>query len=345
MLHSDDQRLVRRIEGLQRIEAVGGEVLVLQADVADCDALRAAVRAAEQRFGAIHGVVHAAGTTFGESLDAVHALDRGAFLAQLESKLAGACNLDAVLSGRDLDFKVLMSSLSSVLGGLGLGAYAAANAALDALAGRAGDGGETAWRAVNWDAWRFGEAPAAGASQLARLAMTADEGLEAFRRALATAEVPRILVSTADLERRLAQSHILRALPEDGAADAEAAHTSYERPEMEQRFASPETELQRRIAGIWQEFLGIGRVGVLDDFFALGGHSLLSLRITSRLNADLDLELPVNIIFEYPTIAELAAYIENAALDVDADKMAELLDLVEGLSEEELQARLVEKDA
>ncbi|MCB1853171.1 MAG: hypothetical protein KDI83_20755, partial [Gammaproteobacteria bacterium] len=120
---------------------------------------------------------------------------------------------------------------------------------------------------------------------------------------------------------------------------------SYDRPEMDQHFAAPESELQQRIAGVWQEFLGIGRVGILDDFFALGGHSLLSLRIVSRLNTELELELPVNVIFEHPTIADLAQHIESISLDMDEDKMAELLDMVEGLSDEELQTRLSGGDA
>ncbi len=344
VLNGDDDHAIRRIKGLQRIEAAGGEVMVQQADVGDPDALREAVYAAEQRFGEINAVVHAAGTTSGETLEAVHALDRSAFDAQLTSKLVGAWNLDAALAGRKLDFKLLMSSLSSVLGGLGLGAYAAANAALDALAYVETDDVAPSWRAVDWDAWRFGEVPAAGASQLARLAMTPEEGMEAFKRVLGTADVPRVVVSTADLERRLAQSNILRPPEEEQASKSETEGTSYERPEMDQSFAGPENDLQQHIADVWQEFLGIGRVGILDDFFTLGGHSLLSLRIISRLNADLDLELPVNIIFEHPTITELAQYIESISLDVDEDKMAELLDLVEGLSDEELLAQLAEKD-
>jgi len=345
VLEGDDDYAIRRITGLQRIEAAGGEVMVLQADVGDSDAVREAVQAAKQRFGEINAVVHAAGTTTGETLDSLHTLDRGAFDKQLTSKLVGAWNLDIALAGHELDFKLLMSSLSSVLGGLGLGAYAAANAALDALACVEPSDASPSWRAVDWDAWRFGELPTVGASQLARLAMTPEEGMEAFQRMLGTADVPRVVVSTADLERRLTQSNILRLPEEEQTSKLETEGTSYERPELEQRFAVPENDLQQHIADVWQEFLGIGRVGILDDFFALGGHSLLSLRIISRLNADLELELPVNIIFEHPTISELAEYIESLSSDVDEDKMAELLDLVEGLSDEELLAQLAEKDA
>lgn len=344
LLQSDDARTIRRIEGVMRIESAGGEVLVLAADVSDPGAVREAVAAAEQRFGEINAVVHAAGTTTGETLDAVRTLEREAFDAQLGSKLLGAWNLDAALVGRRLDFKLLMSSLSSVLGGLGLGAYAAANAALDALACVEAEGESPPWRAVDWDAWRFGEVADAGATQLARLAMTPEEGTDALLRALGTCGVARIAVSTADLGRRLAQSKVLRLEAEKQAPQTGSEGASYERPEMDQSFAEPENELQQRIAGVWQEFLGIGRVGVLDDFFALGGHSLLSLRIISRLNAELELELPVNVIFEHPTIAELAQHIESAALDVDEAKMAELLDLVEGLSDEELQTHLGNKD-
>lgn len=131
---------------------------------------------------------------------------------------------------------------------------------------------------------------------------------------------------------------------EEQAAQTEGPGEMYERPEMEQSFTGAESELQRKIAEVWQEFLGIGRVGILDDFFELGGHSLLSLRIISRLNEELELDLPVNVIFDNPTIAGLAEHVESISVSVDEDRMSELLDLVEGLSDDELLAKLASED-
>ena len=343
-LQGDDAALQDTIRSVLAIEALGARVMMLQADVTQPDQLANAIGQLEQQFGSLNGVIHAAGTTTGSSLTTLMNLDRSAFTAQLDSKLSGAINLDRVLAGKTLDFKVLMSSLSSVLGGISLGAYAAANAALDALAHASHRLGDAGWRSINWDAWRFADLPESGASQLARLAMTADEGVEALGLALSTRGMPQLIVSTADLLQRIAQSEFESNAARDSANSEEAAG-SYERPELEQSFVAPESDLEQRVASVWGEFLGIERVGLLDDFFELGGHSLLSLRIVSRLNSELSLELPVNVVFDNPNVAALAAYIANLETTVDDDRMADLLDLVEGLSEEELSAKLAAQEA
>ncbi len=87
-----------------------------------------------------------------------------------------------------------------------------------------------------------------------------------------------------------------RALPEPQAG-------AYARGEH----VAPRTEIERRLCEIWQEVLGVERVGIEDGFFDLGGHSLLATRVVSRVRADLSRELPLRAIFEHPTIAGLVA--------------------------------------
>jgi amino acid adenylation domain-containing protein len=75
--------------------------------------------------------------------------------------------------------------------------------------------------------------------------------------------------------------------------------------------AEPDGEVESRIAAIWREVLGLERVGRHDDFFGLGGHSLLSARIASRLEREFHRRLPVSIVFEHPTVAGLAGVLEE----------------------------------
>jgi amino acid adenylation domain-containing protein len=81
--------------------------------------------------------------------------------------------------------------------------------------------------------------------------------------------------------------------------------------ELEQAYSAPRTPVEEMVAEIWADILGLERVGIHDNFFALGGHSLLATQVLSRIRKVLRVELPVRCLFETPTAAGLAAYIET----------------------------------
>ena len=76
---------------------------------------------------------------------------------------------------------------------------------------------------------------------------------------------------------------------------------------VEQAYQAPQTELQRILAGVWQDALGVERVGLQDNFFALGGHSLLATRLRARLAEQLGIELPLRLFFEGETLERFSA--------------------------------------
>ncbi|ARU62831.1 hypothetical protein CBW65_19015 [Tumebacillus avium] len=92
-----------------------------------------------------------------------------------------------------------------------------------------------------------------------------------------------------------------KALPDPGE----------ERPDLHVGFAAPETEGQAAIAEIWQELLKVKEVGIYDNFFDLGGHSLTATRILSRVNRRLEVHLPLKVLFEAPTVAGLAEQVQK----------------------------------
>ncbi|WP_437835307.1 amino acid adenylation domain-containing protein [Sorangium sp. So ce1153] len=294
-----------RIRALREIEALGGEVLVLEADVADERAMRAALEAVDARFGALHGVVHAAGTrgdgTFMVPLDQA---DRAACEAQFRPKVLGTYVLDALLRDRDLDFCVLLSSTSAILGGLGLGPYAAANRFMDAFVQMRGRAHRGRWLSMNWDAWSFDEAP--GATELA---MTPDEGAEAFDRALRRAGAGQVVVAVGALEARIGQwLRRQEATTSQPSGEARALHP---RPEMSTLFVAPRTELEGRLASIFGALLGFEAVGVRDDFFDLGGDSLLAVRLAATIHAELGKPISPALFLQAPTVARLAEHLEG----------------------------------
>ena len=78
------------------------------------------------------------------------------------------------------------------------------------------------------------------------------------------------------------------------------------RPDLAQTYVAARTATEELIAGVWEEVLGIERVGIDDDFFELGGHSLLAMQVISRLRDAFKLELPLRLLFSKPTIRVLA---------------------------------------
>ena len=90
------------------------------------------------------------------------------------------------------------------------------------------------------------------------------------------------------------------------------------RPELEETFVAPRTTTEERIAKIWTEILGFDPIGIHDDFFALGGHSLRAIQIIARLRNMLNKEVFLNDIFSNPTIAELADILDERAAEAEA---------------------------
>jgi acyl carrier protein len=78
------------------------------------------------------------------------------------------------------------------------------------------------------------------------------------------------------------------------------------------RVAMPTTELERQIAKVWQEVLGLDRVSVESTFFDVGGSSLLMARVYGRLKSELAGEISMTEMFRYPTIAALASHLSSA---------------------------------
>ena len=313
--HGDDDEVSRRIKGVQALESRGVEVLTPRADVGDEAAMRAAFDEVTARFGDIHGVVHAAGAQR-ERLTSVREIGPAEAEAHFRAKARGLLVLEKVLAGRPLDFCLLFSSLSSILGGLGFGAYAAANIFMDAAAQRHNREGGAPWVSVNWDGWqlrREDEHGAAYNAHLAGLAITPAEGLEVFERILRADGATQVVVSTTNLEARLARWINPAPRPREGPEAGADAPPSYPRPDLSNEYVAPSTEVERAVAAIWQELVGIERVGVHDNFFELGGHSLLGIQLMSRLRRDFRIELPLRTLFETPTVAGLAFLIEQRA--------------------------------
>lgn len=138
----------------------------------------------------------------------------------------------------------------------------------------------------------------------------------------------------------------LPAVPQDGPAPiaspvVEDSLTRHERPDLDSEYVAPRNEQESVLAEIWQELLGVSRVGVHDNFFELGGHSLLATQILARLRQGFGAKLELNDLFQNQTIAGLSAvWLEQALEGHDYDKLAQLLDGLEKMTDEQAESKL-----
>lgn len=297
----------QRIQQIQLLEQLGSNVWVIQADVGDEEQMQLAIAQINEKFGDIHGVIHAAGIT--RDRQAIQNLTPTDCQRQFQAKLSGLVVLEKVFRNKSLDFCLMFSSLASVLGGLGFAAYAAANSFMDAMAHQWQYHGTPAM-SINWDAWQFnhGMNRKANASTTLGHAITPDEGMAVFERLLSLRNVPQIVVSTSDLQRRIDQWLKLEPIRAITPTVQGASLTG----QPEQRLASvSHNQLEQMIADIWQQVLGVAQVGKNDNFFDLGGNSLSSIQVVAQLKQTLNIQIPVVSLYERPTVSSLAEILSS----------------------------------
>ena len=214
------------------------------------------------------------------------------------------------MADQPLDFCLLTSSLSSVLGGLGYAAYAGANLFMDAFVRHQHRKGQTHWISVNWDQWQSGDPvgdTANAGSALGGFAMTPLEGPAAFDHILAMVDLtPQVVVSTGHLLLRYELWVKLKILQQK-SKPSDATTSRHPRPaELEDSFVAPQTETERMLAEVWQEVLGLDRIGTRDNFFDLGGHSLAAVQVIAKFEQRSGLRLNVED-FILQTLGQLAA--------------------------------------
>lgn len=306
--HEPSDVVARRIRAIERIETLGGEVIVAQGDVADADALRRAVESVRRSWGRVDGVFHAAGVA---AAGPFQLKTPEQVRSVLRAKVDGLATVQAVLDAwaPEAALLVLFSSRTAVLGDVGQLEHCAANAVFDAVAqANAQRPGCRTVVSINWDTWRdIGQAVTtdvpgplvAMRAELLAHAMSTPEALAVWRDALASGE-PQVIVSTQHLPT-VAQNH--RARMRDLLT--RIATVAPVRRRSTERYVAPRTQLEETLAAIWGELLGVTEVGVEDNFFDLGGNSLLALAVIRAVRTRTGRELTPVSIFEAPTVARL----------------------------------------
>jgi len=346
--HSPKHEVSKLIRQLQALGRASEQFLWSSGDLGNVDWVSANVQQGIEQFGAIDGVFHA-GVMGDRASCPIEQLNKDEYNRICRSKIKGIQSLQQALANHPVDFYLLQSSLSSVVGGIGFGAYAAANSYLDTLANQQ-NSTATRWLSLNWDACQLEDTAQNSNSELMALAMSAEEVWQTTQRALAQFGFSQLVISPRSLSDRLedafAPAEVIsdsQHAIEDPKNSLPASHT---RPPLPTAYVAPRNAIEKTVATEMGDLLGIASVGIHDNFFELGGHSLLAIQAVTRLRKEFKVELPMRaFLFEAPTVAGIAQIIqENMPEEVPAVISAEtqatlenLLGQIEEMTPEEVE--------
>ncbi len=307
--------LKSRIGAIQELESLGGEVAYVSADVSDLGSLKAARQAAYDRFGALNGVIFGAGRIdSGCGVDEVH--DFTSYDDNAAGKVHGLRNALDAFGADPLDFGLVLSSISTVLGGLMLCPYSSANQIADLMVLEHNRGDGPRWLTTNWDLWaggRFSDDERRQLSHLLALAIKPEEGADTLEAILRVRNASQLVVSTHDLDARL--DMWVAGLPKAGGGKDAGPREKHRRPHLASTYAEPQGEWEPRLAEIFGEMLGIDKIGRDDDFFEMGGHSLLAVQTASAIHRILPPGMAAPNLYDAPTIRAVGALLEPVVAD------------------------------
>ena len=366
-LPSEDPR-GKAISTIHELESLGVTVQQAAADVGDAEALQRFFESYEREGGPrIRGVVHAAGVAR-HVLVAHTAADD--FRYSFRAKVRGTWLLHQALKGTALDFFVLFSSASAVLSSPRLGPYAASNAFLDAIAEYLCRKGLPAL-SVNWGVWTdVGMASQPGGSSARALAengmagMTTEEGFSCLGRLLG-GRGGQVCVLPVDWQKwaKLYPAYMAKpffsGLISEGLNGSILTKSSAPRVLLDQLKDAFESsrpgilrEFVHQVAVRVLGFPASRRIDPLQPLNELGLDSLMALELRNTLSAETAQSLPATLLFNYPTVEDIAAYLEGVLLESPltrgaVGKLSENnpapLDRIEELSDEEVDRMLAEK--
>ncbi|ASZ13671.1 SDR family NAD(P)-dependent oxidoreductase [Chitinophaga sp. MD30] len=282
-----------------------GVVRYVACDISDAGQLKAALVLSEEQLGTINGVIHAAGVVDGRSIGLLPELSTDDYMHQFHPKIGGVDALWQVLADRALDFCVLTSSISTVLGGLGFGAYATANRYMDQFVQReTGSGRLQRWLSVSLDGLDFN-------IKTSNQDIVAEELCEVLEVVLQHKHLSHVLISKAPLEGRLERwvTGIIDTSEQKAVID--------NHPVFEQTESGVSAQLQ----AMWKDFFGQADLSDTSDFFEIGGDSLKALTMLSRIHKTFGVDMSIRDFYDHPVLSTQGLFIHNRLGDAGIDQI------------------------
>jgi phthiocerol/phenolphthiocerol synthesis type-I polyketide synthase E len=311
---SPDEALRERLRSVLSVEEAGGQVLVCPGDVAD-EARMREIRAEVMRaYGQVDGVFHLADGAGGGLAELRAQKEAGLVLAPkvAGTYVAGTSVLDRVFRPPLLVLSSSSTADTAITGADGQCDYAGASAFLDAYA-------QAQWAAgrhvvsVSWPRWREAGLAIRTENTMPEAdregAISPAEAAGVLRSILASRAGPQIVVSPAGPpgQERLAS----QVAADAGRAEAGISGTGSAARYIDIPYAPPQTDVEQKLAVLWQRAVGVEQVGLDDDFQELGMSSMTAVRLAKRVSEAFGVDVSVGEFFDWRTLRAAARAVQT----------------------------------
>ncbi len=287
-----DDAVVQRIMGLKELEGAGSKVEYFSADVSDERSVRSVFEEIKRRYEKVDGVIHSAGERM-ETIS-VTDMDERTFEKLLTPKVKGTVLVDEQAGELDPSFFVMFSSLNAWVPKKHSSVYTMANMFEDAYSFYRNTNSRIRYLSINWPGWDLSDRPVRSVDLQT---ITAKDGAAAFFYALQS-KGARIGIGDVDLSGFRNNPFFLTDQEVQGDTATAAEDEGL-------------TVMEQKILGIWKDVLKLDTISAEDDFFEIGGHSLLGIQVVNRIEKELGVAVEFEVFFDYYTVRTLAAHIEG----------------------------------
>lgn len=288
-----DPKIIEMIKDFKELKRNYNQIYYFNADVSEFNSFNDAVRTIQENHGQISGVIHAAGNVDNKTFKAVENLNEEAALKQFLPKVQGTLNLYSIFKSSSLDFVWITSSLSSILGGLELGAYSVANAFIDSFITSKREE-LTKWFCINLDG-------------IVQDRINDPKLVEVFERTLSAESHPQIIVSVKDIDSFKSEYRLINE-----KVELSDRNLAIDRTDLSTAYSIPATEFEIELCEIVQTFFGYKKIGALDNFFEMGGDSLKAMTLIKRINKRFGIDLNIQDFYSNPNVRQFSMEVELA---------------------------------
>lgn len=279
------------------------------------------------------GVIDATDMHADKPIGLVQALEDAPLHAYWQNQRDHLHELAAALEPQAIEYCLVMSSLAAYTGGTGQLASTVAGLYTQAFAQQQNQKQGMAWFVAHWDVW----------SQTDPDAISPKDGEMAMSYLLSLASPGLVMITPRSPQAKREQ--VRSAKQNKSNPGPTAIDNRHERPNISTPWVAPETEQQVAIAQLWERFLGIKTVGLDDDFFELGGNSLLAAQLLLEIKDQFRVAIDFTQFFTGANVRALSEVIVAAQVSASSpEALVEQLNIIEQLSDEQVQAMLDKGD-